>query len=182
MGIRFVSTEPADLAALQKAVKDEPACTAGAWGGGVAAVEGFLRRVVADIGRLPHVRVPHAEFRNYGSGYASYVDVFVARRAGPDIEGLGLALCRLAPFAALFEPGIRSSSFREMPQLGRVADCDVPGWKEECRELRHILDQHGIALLDSQTLALPLDPRLRVETFLGDPPYRVFDAWFHWID
>ncbi|MFI6908107.1 hypothetical protein ACIBKY_43070 [Nonomuraea sp. NPDC050394] len=159
-------------------MKDEVASTAGAWSGGAAAVEGFLRRVVADIGRLPHVGVHHAEYRHYGSGYASYVDVFVTRRAGPDIEGLSLALCRLAPFAALF----RSSSLHEMPQLSRVADGDLPGWKEECRELRHILDRHGIALLDSRVLALPLDPLLRVETILGDPPYRVFDAWFHWID
>ncbi|MFI9552103.1 hypothetical protein [Nonomuraea endophytica] len=170
------------MSALQRAARDELASTAG----GVAAVEGFIRRVVADIGRLPHLKVHHAEFGNYGSGYASYVDVFVTRRrsgeAGPDIEGLSLALCRLAPFAALFMPGIRSSSFHELPRLSRVADGDVVGWEEECRELRHVLDRHGIALLDSRILSLPLDPRLRVETVLGDPPYRVFDAWFHWID
>lgn len=88
-----------------------------------------------------------------------------------------MALCRLAPFAALFKPGICPSSFHEMPQLLRVADGDLAGREEECRELRQVLDRHGTALLDSQILSLPLDPRLQVETVLGDPPYRVFDAW-----
>ena len=34
-------------------------------------------------------------------------------------------------------------------------------------------------MLDSRILGLPLNVRLQVETALGEPPYRVFDAWFH---
>lgn len=130
-------------------------------------------RVVADIGRLPHVGVQHAQFRHYGSGYASYVDVFVARRGGPDIEGLCLALCRFAPFAALFQPGIRSSSFQEMPQLGRVAMATSrdgkrnAGWSPYPRPARHRLAR----LTDTRPSLGP-----------AAPVKRVFDAWFHWID
>lgn len=90
-----------DPAALRNAVTDQPASTAGAWAYGAASVEGFLRRVVADLDRMPALRVHHAEFGNYGSGYASYVDVFVTRRDGSacrsangwtEVEGLPLAL------------------------------------------------------------------------------------------
>ncbi len=69
-----------------------------------------------------------------------------------------------------------------MPELLRVVDIDLPEWAEECRQIRQMLDGHGIALLGLQVLGLPLDARLRVETALGDPPYCVFDAWFHWMD
>ncbi|GAA3160005.1 hypothetical protein [Nonomuraea salmonea] len=42
--------------------------------------------------------------------------------------------------------------------------------------------RHGSTLLDPATLGRPLPAGLRVETFLGSPPYTVFDAWFHWTD
>lgn len=185
-----------DPVALGRAVDDALASKAGAWAGGQAAVEGFLRRVVADLNRLPSLVVEHAEFRHYGSGYASYVDVFLTKRDGSrrrsmdgatGVDGLTLALCRLAPLAALFERSRRSSGpgpagAYSLPELSRVADADPPGWEQECRQIRRTLDDHGIALLDAQTLGLPLDDRLTVETVLGDPPFRVFDAWFHWAD
>jgi len=190
---RELATSPV---ALESAVNDGVAGTAGAWAGGPTAVEGFLRRVVADLSRLPSLVVEHAEFRHYGSGYASYVDVFMTKRDGSmrrstngrtEVEGLTVALCRLAPLAALFARSWRSSGpgaagGRSMPELSRVVDVAPPEWEEECRQLGRVLDGHGIALLDSQTLGSPLDARLRVETVLGDPPYRVFDAWFHWVD
>lgn len=69
-----------------------------------------------------------------------------------------------------------------MPELSRMVDDDPPGWEQECRQIRRTLDEHGIALLDSRILGLPLNVRLQVETALGEPPYRVFDAWFHWTD
>jgi hypothetical protein len=49
-------------------------------------------------------------------------------------------------------------------------------------QIGQVLDRHGIALLRSQLLSLPLDAHLRVETIFTDPPYSVFDAWFHGMD
>uniref|UniRef100_UPI00197E7E3F hypothetical protein n=1 Tax=Thermoactinospora rubra TaxID=1088767 RepID=UPI00197E7E3F len=71
-----------DPEALRNAVNDMPASTAGAWAGGKASVEGFLKWVVADLDRMPSLSVHHAEFRHYGSGYASYVHVFLTKRDG----------------------------------------------------------------------------------------------------
>lgn len=44
------------------------------------------------------------------------------------------------------------------------------------------LTSHGFSLLKPQTLSLPISPDLTVYTNIGDPPYTVFDAWFHWMD
>jgi hypothetical protein len=103
-----------DPAALKKAANDHPGR---AWAGGIPAVEGFLRRVVADLNRPPALVVEHAEFDRYGSGYASFVDVLLTRRDGSlrrtengrtEVEGVSLALCRLAPVAVLMKDGWRS--------------------------------------------------------------------------
>ncbi len=104
-----------------------------------------------------------------------------------DVEGLPLALCRLAPLAALFRPDVWSSGpagagAHGLPELWRVADADPPGWEAECRDIGQVLDRHGIVLLGSQVLSLPLEAGLDVETVFNDPPYSVFDAWFHWMD
>ncbi|MBB3728888.1 hypothetical protein [Nonomuraea dietziae] len=185
-----------DLTALRGAVNDQLASTAGAWAGGAPSVERFLRRVVADLDRMPTLSIHHAEFRHYGSGYASYVDVFITKRDGSmrssesgwtNVEGLSLALCRLAPLAALFQPDIQSwgpggAGTRGLPDLSSVTDTALPGWEEEYRQIGQVLDRHDIALLGSQVLSLPLEAGLRVETVLGSVPYSVFDAWFHWMD
>ncbi|MER6514671.1 hypothetical protein ABT158_48230 [Nonomuraea sp. NPDC001636] len=185
-----------DPTALRSAVNDQLAGSAGAWAGGATSVDGFLRRIVADLDRMPTLSVHHAEFRHYGSGYASYIDVFITKSDGSmrrsengwtNVEGLPLALCRLAPLAALFKPDIQSSGpdgtgSRGMPELSLVMDTALFGWEEEYRQIRQVLDRHDIALLDSQVLSLPLEAELRPETVLGSPPYSVFDAWFHWMD
>ncbi|MEO3889523.1 hypothetical protein [Nonomuraea sp. B5E05] len=187
------ATDPADL---RSAANDQLASKAGAWAGGAASVEGFLRWVVADLDRMPALRVHDAEFRHYGSGYASYVDVFITKRDGSmrrsengwtHVEGLPLALCRLAPLAALCKPDERSSGpggagSRGLPALSLVTDAAPPGWVEEYRQIRQVLDRHDIALLDPAILSLPLEAGLVVETVLDSAPYSVFDAWFHWID
>ncbi|TMR15510.1 hypothetical protein ETD86_26990 [Nonomuraea turkmeniaca] len=190
---RKLATDPT---ALRSAVNDQLAGAAGAWAGGATSVDGFLRRVVADLDRMPTLSVHHAEFRHYGSGYASYADVFITKRDGSmrrsengwtKVEGLPLALCRLAPLAALFKPDVHSSGpggagSRGIPELSLVTDTALPGWEEEFRQIRQVLDRHDIALLDSRVLGLPLEAELRVETVLGSPPYSVFDAWFRWRD
>ncbi|MEV1238528.1 hypothetical protein ACIBO2_44980 [Nonomuraea sp. NPDC050022] len=190
---RKLATDPA---ALRSAANDQLASAEGAWAGGEVSVEGFLRRVIADLDRMPMLSVDYAEFRHYGSGYASYVEVLITKRDGSmcrsesgwtKVEGLPLTLCRLAPLAALFKPDIRSSrpdgaGSSGLPALSLVTDTAPPGWEEEFRQIGQALDRHDVALLGSQVLSLPLEAGLRVETNLGDPPYSVFDAWFHWMD
>ncbi|MFF4194112.1 hypothetical protein [Nonomuraea sp. NPDC001831] len=190
---RKLATDPT---ALRNAVNDQLPGWAGAWASGATSVDGLLRWIVADLDRMPALSVHDAEFRHYGSGYASFVDVFITKRDGSmrqsengwtNVEGLPLVLSRLAPLAALFKPDIQASGpsgagSRGMPELSLVTDTALPSWEEEYRQIHQVLDRHDIALLDSQVLSLPLEAELRPETVLGRPPYRVFDAWFHWMD
>lgn len=183
---------PADPDAVRRAAANEPDQS---WSD-ERLVEGYLRRVVAALGRAPAIVVESADFDHYGSGYASFVDVFVTSRDGSrrgederfrHVDGLTVCLSRLAPFAALCEPeqhtrgrdGLSGSS--SLPSLARATTPDVPGWECEGADVEAVLADHGIGLLTPKTLARPIRPM--VETVLTDrPPYTVFDAWFHWMD
>lgn len=178
--------------------QDESARGEGAWAGGAEAVEGYLRQVVADLNRVLGLVVEHAEFGHYGSGYASFVDVFLtwrdgsARRVDPDgyttVEGLSVALCRLAPIACILSPGERSHhpdghGCHSMPWLDAVTDTPIPRWEEGCEQISQVLDRHGIAVVGPHLLSRPALPHLKIDTNLGGGPhYSIFDVWFHWMD
>ncbi len=76
-------------------------------GGTKKQIVDYLRSVVSDIDSSKVIKV-EADFTSYGSGYASYVDVFCYKRDGSsmkvtkhgqDISGVSLYLCKLAPVA-----------------------------------------------------------------------------------
>lgn len=196
---------PADVEALLldpdsqiRASQDESACGEGAWAGGAEAVEGYLRRVVADLNRIPELVVEHAEFGHYGSGYASFVDVLLTRRDGsarrvdPDGyttgEGLSVALCRLAPIACILSPAERSHhpaghGHHSMPSLDADAETPILGSEKGCEQISKVLNRHRIMLVGPRLLSRRALPRLKIDTNLGDGPhYSIFDVWFHWMD
>ena len=185
-----------DASALRRAVQDEAIYGDGAWDPGLD-VEGFLRRVTADLNRLPLVVVEHAEFAHYGSGYSSCVAVSVTKRDGSarsnnadgwaDVECLELALCRLVPAACLLSPATRSrgpngAGANSLPDVGRLITVPAKRWVGEYRQIAGVLDRHGLPLIGPDPLALPLPEGLSVETNLAGSSQTVFDAWFHWCD
>ncbi|MEV4458125.1 hypothetical protein [Microbispora sp. NPDC049633] len=161
-------------------------------------MEGYLRQVVADLNRVPGLVVEHAEFGHYGSGYASFVDVFLTRRDGsarrvdPDgyttVGGLSVALCRLAPIACILSPRERSHhpdgrGRLSLPYLDTVIEVPIPGWEEGGDQISQVLSRHGITLVGPRLLRRPALPHLKIDTNLGDGPhYSIFDVWFHWMD
>ncbi|MGI5156483.1 hypothetical protein [Microbispora sp. CA-102843] len=187
-----------DRDAQIRAARDEPVSRESAWTGGAEAVEGYLRRVVADLNRVPELVVEHAEFGHYGSGYASFVDVLLTRRDGsarrvrPDgcttVEGLSVALCRLAPIACILSPAERSHhpdghGHHSMPSLDTVTETPIPGSERGCEQISQVLDRHRITLVGPRLLSRPALPHLKIDTNLGDGPhYSIFDVWFHWLD
>ncbi|MEY7974214.1 hypothetical protein AB8O38_19665 [Saccharomonospora xinjiangensis] len=185
-----------DSEVVRHAAADQVVSRRGAWAGSKDDIEGLLRRVVADIDRCRSVVVEKAEFDMYGSGYASYADVFLSWRDGSgrvtkgkgfETRGFAIALCRLAPVAALFgdvmiSRSANGSAYRYMPTLELIADNPVPGWEKPCWEVTRVLGRHGITVLNPAILQRPIDPAVTVETNLADPPFTVFDAWFHWMD
>jgi len=181
-----------------RASQDESACGEETWAGGTEAVEGYLRQVVAALNRVPGLVVEHAEFGHYGSGYASFVDVFLTRRDGsahrvdPDgyttVGGLSVVLCRLAPIACILSPGERSHhpdgrASHSLPYLDAVTDVPIHGWEEGGDQISQVLSRHGITLVGPRLLSRPALPHLKIDTNLGDGPhYLIFDVWFHWMD
>ncbi|GAA4588579.1 hypothetical protein GCM10023194_40630 [Planotetraspora phitsanulokensis] len=181
-----------------RASQNELVADEGPWAGGPEAVEGHLREVVADLNRIPELVVEHAEFRHYGSGYASNVDVFLTKRDGstrrvePDgyitVEGITVVLCRLAPIACVLSPGERSHhpdgrGAWSLPWLSDVREMPIPGWERGSEQISHVLDRHRIALIGPDLLSRRALPGLKIDTNLGDgPPHSIFDVWFHWAD
>ncbi len=157
-----------------------------------------LRQVVDDLRQHAWLDVS-ASYNSYGSGYASFVPVFCTyadRRAQKaldqpvkmvEVYGLRLVLSRLGPYACVGEgrttrrlDGV--SSGEDLPSVDAVgiAPSDGNDWNDMLAAIREVLQRRGIALLDYDTLNEEID--WEVETILGDPPYRVFDAIFHWMD
>ncbi|MGI5205143.1 hypothetical protein ACQEU6_26640 [Spirillospora sp. CA-108201] len=180
-------------ATLRRAVRNEP--LPGAWDH-VRDVDRFLRRRVAELNRLPLVVVEYAELDHYGSGYASYVDVFATKRdgstrqddedGGVSVECLNVLLCRLAPIACLLQPDSRwqtpDSSCSISPNIDRVIAAPDQSWTDEFHQIRDLLDQRGISLIGPDLLTRSLPEGLEVRSNLANSTQTIFDAWFHWLD
>ncbi|MGY0234102.1 hypothetical protein [Longispora urticae] len=160
-------------------------------------VDGLLRAVVADLDRSSAAVVDRAEFDHYGSGFASFVEVVVTRRDGSATfaeystsmrtEGLSVLLCRLAPVACVCSGSWRSvdadgNSAASMVSVRSVSTLPVEGWEAVGADVANVLARHDIAVLGPGILAAAIDPQINVDTILAEPPFTVFDAWFHWRD
>jgi len=153
-------------------------------------------RIFAAIDRLKSMGSLTVEARldAYGSGYASFGDVFVYPRDGSTttdlsgghrtIRGIRIYLAINAPVAAYGASSVGrharggSSSF-----LGPDA---LYGITEDLRRTEHhvreALASSGFLLLPRSLAERPLPFEAELRTNLGEPPYRVFDALFHWFD
>lgn len=157
-------------------------------------IEGYLRRIVAGLTRSKLIEV-EAIFNHYGSGYASYVDIFCYKRKGLStrhekgvkwINGITVYLSRLAPFSA-WGPGERtrhetggSSDYLEGRKVGELPPGD---WAAEVNEITtKLVTEYGITIPSREELVQRLPFKAIIPTILGDPPYTVFDALFYWED
>lgn len=159
-----------------------------------ARIEAYLRRVVAGLSRSKLIGV-EAKFDHYGSGYASYVDVFCYKRGGQSttekggvlwVDGLTVYLCRLAPFASIGR-GERTKhdtgGSSDYLDPSKVGECPPGDWSREVSEVRTKLVEHyGFTLPSQDELRQRLPFETRIPTVLADLPYSVFDALFHWED
>lgn len=157
------------------------------------AVERFLRRVVDELRRCRALEV-EADFDAYGSGYASYVDVFLTPRGGRSTvhrdgmdwtDGLHLYLCRLAPIAA-YGPGQRTrharGGSRTFLRSDRLFETPPGDWSEQVHALETVLARHTLEFVRKAKLNALLPFDLDIRTALERPPFRYFDALFHWED
>jgi len=155
------------------------------------AIESHIEEIVAELRTCLLLDVD-ADFRSYGSGYASYVHVFCAKsnvgstvpRGETDyIDGITIYLGRLVPFAAY---GAERRTRHRQASSGGFLDCGnletVPDgdWGHELSTILGVIDRGGYMLPDKADYCRPLPIRLEWETNFGRETY--FDAIFHWYD
>ncbi len=160
--------------------------------GALDVVESYLRETVAYLSRSLLVTV-EADFDSYGSGYASFVEVFCYKRDGSStkafgtgsrITGIVYCLSRHAPVVAFgwdnrtrhATGGSFSLPFKERSTLPEG------DWDEVHREITGELRQRGFEIADEALLERPLPFAAKIETNLNEPPYRLFDLLFFWYD
>ncbi|MEN2465848.1 hypothetical protein [Ornithinibacillus sp. JPR2-1] len=125
------------------------------------AVNDYISSVVGSISAIKNLAI-EANFDSYGSGYASYVDVFCYKKDGSSseqkdyelwIDGIRVYINRLAPVAIFGES-----------------------------EIKRVLEKFHFTILDKTYLNEPLPFQAKIPTILADPPYKLFDALFYWED
>lgn len=185
--------------AQRAAAADQITGTWAEWGLTGEDIDGLLNTVIAELGRQPELLVVHAESGDYGSGCASFIDVDLTHRdgtgsralpgGGTETDCLKLALCRIAPVAALFLPSMRTVTpggrgSWTLPHAAALTRPPVPGWEQASRRAEKLLAHHGIAIADPDFLHRPAVPGLRIDTNLAAVAGSrdLFDVYFHWND
>jgi len=145
-----------------------------------------------------HAMDSRVEWGHYGSGYASYVDAWLyprddSSRVSGHLQhhkhhytGLIVLLSRLSRF---FVIGQGEKSWSDsgagggyLPCFEMVDHITHPALLVHVEPVSELLIGAGLARLRKHQLAEYLPSGLVPPTFLADPPYRHFDALFHWED
>ena len=134
-----------------------------------------------------------AEWSSYGSGYASFVEVWFypadgsGRLSGRDEHHAGLVvlLSRLSPYFVLGQDektwSVTAGS-GSLPNFSTVDNLTHPAILAQVAPVTALLTSAGLRRLHRPDLAALLPEACRVPTILSDPPFRQFDALFHWED
>ena len=124
-------------------------------------VENYIKRIVAELNRIPNI-IAKADYSMYGSGYASYVDIFCCKKDNSStkvennikwIKGILLYICRLAPVAVLGETEITqhenggSSEFLDEEKTNKFNRTD---WEDIVRKIEKVISNFGLTLLSKE--------------------------------
>ncbi len=183
-----------DLTSLwPRLVRGETVSNRSPWSDGERKVDSFYRGVVAKIEREQRCRSRN-EWSHYGSGYASFVEAWFYRDdedfrrphepKGQSFVGLAVLLSRLSEFYVLGrgeKSWSKTTAGSFLPELAFVDRLtDLPA--DFVQGVEHTLSACGLVRLRREQLEAELPSATEVPTILADPPYRFFDALFHWED
>jgi hypothetical protein len=161
-------------------------------GKSVGGSKSAVKNVLHDLEQSKQITVESDD--GYGSGYASYLDIFCFKKDGSStrvtglsttIDGIALYLCKLAPVAVMGamtktkSKNGGSSSFLRSEDLNKVPSGD---WNSLVAEIKLKLEKQNFVLLEPKILKQKMPFEAKIPTILGDPPYQIFDAFFHWED
>ncbi|GAB5525460.1 MAG: hypothetical protein Roseis2KO_33320 [Roseivirga sp.] len=165
-------------------------------------IEEFLSQLVGRLSDITSISI-EADFNHYGSGYASYVPLNISKRDKSDViqehhsqgvslttHGLMMNLSRVAP-VAVYGGGHWTKAYTNGQETGGSSHFLEPemleslpsgAWEYELNSIRVILAEYGINIPQKEELARSLNFEIDIPTLLGDPPFRVFDCFFYWMD
>jgi hypothetical protein len=161
-------------------------------GKSVGGSKSAVKNVLHDLEQSKQIAVESDD--GYGSGYASYLDVFCYKKDGSSsrvsglnttIEGIALYICKLAPVAVMGamtktkSKNGGSSSFLCPEDLNKFPAGD---WNSVIFEIKNKLEKQNFMLLEPKVLKRKMPFEVEIPTILGDPPYKIFDAFFYWED
>lgn len=161
------------------------------WPQGATHVDEMLRETVRLLCKTTG-STSRAEFDHYGSGYASFVDAWLFkdepafRKRAQHFTGLTILLCRLAPYFCIFEgekmwsEGGSGASY--LPAYSMIDAFRTDAVLQLASEAERSLIGLGWRRLRKEDISQEVPPSIRIPTNLTDPPYREFDALFHWED
>lgn len=157
--------------------------------GGKRKGNGFYRPICRELVQQFGLQAD-IEWDHYGCGYASFIAASFYRTT-PTLQQLlrdshhepadiSILFCRLAPVFAFWQGRVKGSlpCFESVDALSSPANVALAQHIEPC------LLQQGLARLrkDDVSKVLPACYQDQINTNTGDPPYRLFDALFHWFD
>lgn len=167
-------------------------------------IEAHIRRLFYRLKRIPDL-ILEAEWDHFGSGYASFVEIFCYRKADIvvveekngerelEISGIIVDVCRLAPVAIMGEDerfktvdiatneeiAGAYSSLLDDPRRVKVGE----KFQAVEYQLSQALEEFGYKILDEAILKQPLSFEAKIATLYRKPGgYKVMDALFYWED
>ena len=156
-------------------------------------INDYISKVVGSFASIRSLQY-EAIFDSYGSGYASYVDVFCWKKDGSSseeregilwIEGIRIYICRLAPVAVIGRGQMTkhaTGGSRDYIESTTVNVFPSGDWEQEIKDIRALLKSYWFNLLEPTYLNQPLPFEAKIRTILADKPFKVFDALFYWED
>ena len=172
--------------------------------GEIDTVEQYIKKIVKKLQQNPRLIV-EADFDYYGSGFASYINIHISKKDGSDstvstknraittsTKGLLLYICNLAPvwcygsssWSKTTEDGAFKSSSGYFLTSKKINTLDNDAlWHDEVETIKTLMDDmYGYVLLTTKEAQKPISSDIKIATVFSDPPFEVFDCFFHWED
>ncbi len=170
------------------------------------SIDKVRRYIKGMLGRLSDERsiIVEADYKSYGSGFASYIPVKISKKDKSDItttprakgtseehDGLLLYICLLAPYW-YYGKGhwwnnynsqyVSNSGGGSMLVPEDAHRYNAQLWDKHIGDITTLFDEYRYRLLREKEVSATLPFKVDITTNLGNPPYTVFDCFFHWED
>jgi hypothetical protein len=166
-------------------------------------VEAYIKGMLGRLSDNKSINV-QADFDNYGSGFASYINVKITKKDKSDTtilskkdnrisvqkNGLLLYICSLSLYwyfgGAKWTEDYLDNKYQggSMPFLmpEHIHDYDKILWHNEIEHITRLFENYRYSLLTEQEVEKSLWFKTAITTIIGQKPYTVFDCFFHWED